>query len=235
MFQPFRRGIRTAALMSDLGWFTKTLMQNGKNNPPPPTHGARPNSEIEARLEAAVLKVFSYEDFHKADMRTIAKTAGVSFETIYKYYGSKEKLLFAFVGAWLDKLTEEAVRNIQGVEDLKEKIRLLVWTQLDYYERNPDMAKILYLTVPYSAWMADGSFGQTRLPGVVLDAIREGQRKGLLNPGVRASLLLDVMYGIVRRCFIMWIYRGRTESLTSQADSIFEVIWGGISKPVSGD
>lgn len=206
-------------------------MQKTEEKNRPPVLKAAPSSAIKARLEAAVLKVFSEEDFHRADMRTIARTAGVSFETIYKYYGSKERLLFTFVGEWLDKLTEEAVRNIEGVEDLKERIRILVWTQLDYYERNPEMAKILYLTVPYAAWMADGSYGRTRLPGIVLDAIREGKRQGLLNPDARSSLLLDVMYGIIRRCFSMWIYRGQTESFTSQADAIFEVIWGGMSKP----
>ncbi len=205
-------------------------MQRTEEKNRPPTLKAAPSSAIKARLEAAVLKVFSEEDFHRADMRTIAKTAGVSFETIYKYYGSKEKLLFAFVGEWLDELTEQAARNIEGVEDLKEKIRILVWTQLDYYERNPEMAKILYLTVPYTAWMADGSFGQNRLVEIILDVIREGRREGLLNPDARSSLLLDVMYGIIRRCFIMWVYRGQTESFTSQADAIFEAVWGGISK-----
>ncbi len=205
-------------------------MRKSENKNVPPALKAHPNSEIKARLEAAVLKVFSEEDFHRADMRSIAKTAGVSFETIYKYYGSKEKLLFTFVGEWLDELTEQAIRNIEGVEDLKEKIRILVWTQLEYYERNPEMAKILYLTVPYTAWMADDSFGQNRLVKIILDAIREGKRKGLLNPDARASLLLDVIYGIIRRSFIMWVYRGQTEAFTSQADSIFEVIWGGISK-----
>ena len=28
----------------------------------------------------------------------------------------------------------------------------------------------------------------------------------------------------------VWVYRGQRESFTSQADAIFEAIWGGISK-----
>lgn len=56
-----------------------------------------PSPSIKKRLEETVLDVFSKGDFHQADMRTIARKAGVSFETIYKYYGSKEKLLFSFV------------------------------------------------------------------------------------------------------------------------------------------
>jgi AcrR family transcriptional regulator len=48
--------------------------------------------ESQKRLEAAVMEVFSSVDFHKANIRTVAKKAGVSFSTIYKYYGSKEGL-----------------------------------------------------------------------------------------------------------------------------------------------
>ena len=41
--------------------------------------------EIQKRLEAAVLEIFSESDFHQANIRTVAKKAGVSFSTIYGY------------------------------------------------------------------------------------------------------------------------------------------------------
>ena len=53
--------------------------------------------EVKERLEKAVLDIFSHSDFHKANIRDVAKKAGVSFSTIYKHYGSKERLVFAFV------------------------------------------------------------------------------------------------------------------------------------------
>ena len=192
---------------------------------------ATPSLSIQNRLGAVVLEVFSEEDFHRADMRSIAKKAGVSFETIYKYYGSKEKLLFAFVDEWLNELTEQTIHNLDGVEDTKEKLEQIVWTQLNYYQQNPEMAKILYMTIPLATWMSEGNYTQKRLADIVIGVIREGQSVGLLNPRMKASLLLDVIYGIIRRCFTMWFFRGRKQTLISQADSIFEAIWGGISRP----
>ncbi|RPJ07316.1 MAG: TetR/AcrR family transcriptional regulator, partial [Deltaproteobacteria bacterium] len=62
------------------------------------------NSDIHQRLEKAVLEVFSNSDFHRASIRDIAARAGVSFTTIYKHYGSKEHLVFAFVDIWMGKL-----------------------------------------------------------------------------------------------------------------------------------
>jgi AcrR family transcriptional regulator len=168
-------------------------------------------------------------------MRSIARKAGVSFETIYKYYGSKEKLLFTFVDEWLNELTEQTVRNLNGVQDPKEKLRQIVWTQLNYYQHNPDMAKILYMTIPLSTWMSEGNYMQRQLADIVLNVIRESQDMGLLDPHMKSSLLLDVIYGVIRRCFTMWIFRGQKQSLISQADDIFTVIWGGISNCSPGE
>lgn len=92
--------------------------------------------EIRKRLEAAVLEVFSDSDFHKANIRDVAKKAGVSFSTIYGYYGSKEGLMFAFVNECPGKLTERISDHLQGLEYLKEKLRKVFWLQLDYYEKN---------------------------------------------------------------------------------------------------
>jgi AcrR family transcriptional regulator len=206
-------------------------MTKTEQKPNSATRKTAPSPAIKNRLGAVVLEVFSEEDFHRADMRTIAKKAGVSFETIYKYYGSKEKLLFAFIDEWLNELIEQSLRNLEGVTDTKEKLQIVVWTQLNYYQQNPEMAKILYMTIPLATWMSEGNYRQKRLADIVLGIIREGKDKGVLNPNIKASLLLDVLYGMVRRCFTMWIFRGRKESLMSQAEDIFTVIWDGIAKP----
>jgi len=210
----------------------KRMRKEKKTKTPCPTDiKAAPPASVKRRLEAAVVEVFSEKDFHQADMRTIAKRAGVSFETIYKYYGSKENLLFTFVDEWLNELTEETIRNIKDVTDTKAKIKAIYWTQLDYYERNPKKAGIMYLTIPLKTALSDAVFRQERLTNIVLDVIRQGKKEGLLNPAIRTGLLFDLPYGMVYRSFIMWVARGKQESLAAQIDPIFELIWGGISKP----
>ncbi len=187
--------------------------------------------EVHKRLETAVLEIFSQSDFHKANMRDVAKRAEVSFSTIYNYYGSKEGLVFAFVDIWLGKLTERIIDHLQGIEDLKEKLRKVFWVQLDYYEKNPGLGKILFMTLPMKTWMADETFQQKKMINMFLDVLRQGQRAGVLNPQVRAGVLLDFMMGFVQRSFFMWVCRGQAESLSSQANVMFEMVWRAISKP----
>jgi len=186
---------------------------------------------IQEKLEAAVLEIFSEADFHQANIRTVARKAGVSFSTIYSYYGSKEGLVFAVVDVWLGKLTERIVDHLQGIEDLKEKLRKVFWLQLDYYEKNPGLGKILFMTLPMKTWMADRTFRQKKMINLFLEVLRQGQKEGILNPNVRAGVLLDFMLGFVQRSFFMWVSRGQKGSLAAQANATFEMVWRGISRP----
>jgi AcrR family transcriptional regulator len=191
--------------------------------------------EVYLRLEKAVLDIFSHSDFHKANIRDVANRAGVSFSTIYKHYGSKERLVFAFVDVWLGKLTERIYDHLQGIEDLKEKMRKVLWLQLDYYERNPGLARIIFMTLPMKTWMADETFKQKKMINLYLEVMRNGQKAGILNPHVRAGVLLDFMLGTVQRAFTMWISRGRQGRLTDQANMLFEMVWRAISNPDGKD
>jgi len=201
----------------------------------PPERMAELRPDVLARLEKAVLEVFSSHDFHKASVRDVAHLAGVSFTTIYKHFGSKEGLLFAFLDIWLDKLTERIVDHLQGIEDLKEKLRKVLWLQLDYYERHQGLGRILFMTLPMKTWMADSTFKQKRMINLYLEVLKKGQREGVLNAGVRAGVLLDFMLGIVQRSFFMWVSRGQQEPLADQANLLFEMIWRAITRPPEAD
>jgi len=191
------------------------------------------NPEVLQRLETAVMDIFSSSDFHKANIRDVAKRAGISFSTIYNHFGSKERLLFAFVDKGLGELTDRIVDHLEGIQDLKEKMRKVLWLQLDYYERHPELGRILFMTVPMKTWMADESFRQRKMVNLYLDVLKEGQARGQLNPAVRAGVLLDFMLGTVQRAFFMWVSRGRHDGLAEQTNFLFDMVWRAIANPAA--
>ncbi len=193
------------------------------------------NHNIYKRLETAVLEVFSQSDFHKASIRDVAEKAEVSFTTIYKHYESKERLVFAFVDVWMGKLTDRIVDHIQGVENLQEKLRKVFWLQLDYYERHEGLGRIVFMTLPMKTWMADETFEQKRMMHLLIKLLHQGQQEGILNDRVDASTLLDFLMGFVQRSFIMWIQRGKEESLVEQANTMFSMVWRGMLDPKLAD
>ncbi len=189
------------------------------------------HKDIHQRLERAVLEVFSHSDFHRASIREIATKAGVSFTTIYKHYGSKERLVFAFVDIWMGKLTDRIIDHLQGIENLKEKLRKVFWLQLDYYEKHEGLGRIVFMTLPMKTWMADETFAQPRMMSLMIDVLRQGQKEGTFNSHVPAAVLLDFLMGFVQRSFFMWILRGKKDSLSEQANVMFEMVWQGMANP----
>ena len=95
------------------------------------------DAETRARIEQAVLDVFSGREFHRVGLIEIARAANVSLQTIYKYYGSKEALLFSSLDSWLGRLAHRMIDHLQGIEDYKEKLRKVFWVVLDFFEKNP--------------------------------------------------------------------------------------------------
>jgi AcrR family transcriptional regulator len=203
----------------------------GKNTMGSPTSKKVLDAETKARLEAAVKELFSQQDFHQVNMRCIAQKTGVGLNTIYMHYESKERLLFAFVNEWIQNLDNRLVEHLQGLEDMKEKIRKTIWVILDFYEKNPDIGIIVTMTVPFKTWMTDETFKQKDLSMRVIDLLKEGQNKGVLDPGIPANFMFDILFGVIHRVVYIWLYLKQNESMTSKINMYFDTMWRAIENP----
>src|ERR1700757_2546788 len=95
----------------------------GEREMQPAADRSQLDPDTRLRIEQAVLDIFSEREFHRVGLIEVARGANVSLQTIYKYYGSKEALLFASLDTWMDKLAVRMIDHLQGLEDYKEKFR----------------------------------------------------------------------------------------------------------------
>ena len=193
--------------------------------------GRQLNQETKIKLEDVVKELFSSKDFHQVNMRCIAQKAGIGMNTIYLHYESKERLLFSFIDEWIQRLDSRLAEHLQGLADVKEKLRKTVWVILDFYEKNPDIGTIVIMTVPFKTWMTDGTFKQKELSMRIINLLKEGQEKGELDPGVPAELMFDILYGVIHRLVYIWLYLKRNESLTAKINLYLDVLWRAIERP----
>lgn len=185
------------------------------------------------RIEAAVLDLFSEQEFHRVRLADVAARAQVSLQTIYRYYGSKETLLFATLDSRLGELAGRMIDHLQGIEHYKDRLRKVFWLVLDYIERRPQVAQIIMSSVYLNTWRRDDTFRQAELMAVFLRVLGEGRAQGALTDEVDEKDLLDVFLGVAMRSITMWLVRGRSEPLAAKAPALFELIWRAIAKPTS--
>jgi len=193
--------------------------------------GRNLDGDVRNRIDHAVRELFSARDFHQVTMRTVARKASVGLNTIYKLFGSKEQMIFSLIDDWVYVLMQRTKDHLQGMEDIKERLRKIFFITLQYYEENPDITQILFFSVPVKSWMNDKSYLQKPIHDIYLQALKEGQEKGVLDPNVHARYLLDIMNGMIGRIITMSFFRPYEELPTVQAKSFFDLIWRAISNP----
>lgn len=183
------------------------------------------------RIETAVVDIFSTQEFHRVRMQEVASQAQVSLQTLYKYYGSKEALLYGTLDTAFAELEVRILDHLQAIENYKDRLRKVFWVALDYFDRNPKIAQILMSSIHLSNWQNDDSFKQRELMDAFIEVIEEGQAEGVLTTEVDEILLLDFFYGVLFRVILMWRIRGRSEPLVNEANSLFNMLWRAIAKP----
>ncbi len=125
----------------------------------------------------------------------------------------------------MSELSDRIIDHLKGLDDIKEKLRKVFWVNLDYYERNPNVGIILNMTVPLKTWMSDETYAMKKITTIFLDVLKEGRERGELKTNLQTRVLMDLMWGQVTRSFVMWIYRGKKESLADLSDPLFEMLW----------
>ena len=181
------------------------------------------------RIENAVLSLFSQRDFHEVSLIDVARTAHVSLQTIYKYFGSKEVLVYAMLDVMLGRLAERMLDHLQGIDDARERLRKTLWVTVDYMDKHPAVILLLFTAVPVSRHNNIGIYESAELMGAFRGVLKDGQARGVLNNTVSSKVLLDVFMGIIGRVILMHIVRGERRPLMEQFDEFFNIVWRAMS------
>ena len=189
------------------------------------------NPDTRRRIEEAVLEIFAEREFYRVGLIEVARAANVSLQTIYKYYGSKEALLFSCLDARLSELAARMIDHLQGIADYKERLRKTFWVVLDYFEQNPRVAQLILSSVYVNTWRKHANYQNPLLFGTFMKVLAEGRGRGILNDAVDEKILLDFIFGILARLVQTHVHRGNGNALTANANTYFEMLWRAIATP----
>ncbi len=181
------------------------------------------------RIEQAALELFSEHEFHRVKLIDIARIAQISLQTLYRYYGSKETVLYASLDTWLGELAARMIDHLEGIENFEDRLRKVFWVLLDYFERNPRVAQIILSSVYLNTWRDDDTFRQPALMSVFLGVINEGRQHGILTQAVDEIEISDFIWGVANRNIAMWTARGQKTRLADKAPVLFSMIWRAIA------
>ncbi|MCP4298628.1 MAG: TetR/AcrR family transcriptional regulator [Proteobacteria bacterium] len=188
--------------------------------------------KLKQRLYPVVMELFSEQDFHQVNIRTIYKKTGISPSTIYKYFNSKEDLLFTILDEKISEVGELVELHIQGLESSREILRKIFWVTFDYYDKNRGIAISAFITVPMRSWMKESSYVRKDTTKYMTTFLEHGLARGELDTNLTVPYLVDCYYMCCHRQVQLWYYHGCKWKLVDGFPRFFDFLWKTVSNPV---
>lgn len=181
--------------------------------------------KLKQKLYPTVLELFSNNDFHRVNIREISRRTGVSSGTIYKYFGSKETLIFTILDEKIDLINQRISRHITGMKDIREVFRKVFWVTMDFYDANPGVAVTAFITVPMRTWMQDTSYRRKDDLSILKQHILQAKENGSIDSSLSSKHITDAYYMICYRYIHNWYYAKTAYKLTERIDEYFNLFW----------
>ncbi|HQO14592.1 MAG TPA: TetR/AcrR family transcriptional regulator [Smithellaceae bacterium] len=186
-------------------------------------------SKLKDRLYPVVLRQFSGKDFHAVNIRDISGESGISTGTIYKYFSSKEDLLFSIIDEKLLDLASLLRMHLAGTEDIREMFRKLFWVTMNFFDNNPDLAVTAFITVPSKSFMASKSYKRETEVDILSEVVEKARKRGAVLSELENHYFVDLYMMITQRHIQNWYAHGMKWKLADNINSFFDFFWKVVS------
>lgn len=191
-----------------------------------PADGRQIGAKTWEKLRRTVIDSFAAGLFHEVGIRDIAKQAGVGPQTIYKYFGSKEELIFRSCEPELQQLTkqlEQAVENAAG--DIEAQFAAFNETFVEFYIEHRQIAQIIYMNIPMRNLVANPEYMQHEQMGILGDLLNRGQQQGLVRSDADAQVLVNLLSGALGRYLVSRLMSDEDLVPQQEASTVRQLLW----------
>lgn len=190
------------------------------------------SEKLKERLYPVVLRQFSGKDFHAVNIRDISRESGISTGTIYKYFSSKEDLLFSIIDEKLRDLASLLRLHMAGTEDIREMFRKLFWVTMNFFDNNPDLAITVFITVPLKSFMANKSYKRETEIDILKEIVEKAKKSSAVVSDIETLYFADLYIMITHRHIQNWYVHGMKWKLADTINQFFDFFWKTVA-PIS--
>lgn len=99
---------------------------------------------IATKLLDSAVRLFAHKGYPGTSTREIVEAAGVTKPMLYYYFQSKEGLLAAAIGHFIDAFHERLRGVVAESRDPERQLVELVWAHLDFCQQHKPLARLFY-------------------------------------------------------------------------------------------
>lgn len=92
----------------------------------------------------SAIKIFTSKGFHKATVKEIADSAGLSMGSLYNYIRTKQDIIYMVYDYVTQVLRDEMKEAIEGITDPDDRLKAALFQNLRAVHENQDLIMFLY-------------------------------------------------------------------------------------------
>lgn len=180
-------------------------------------------------LRTTIIELFSEGQFHQVGVRAICEKAGVSPQTVYKYFGEKDRLLLACIETDMHKLLCSCVCAAQAHDSAVPAMIAVSDAFFDFYSRNPLLARIVYLNIPSVYWANRSSKSRDALADLSKELLRKGMQHKEIKTLLDVDVAADALSGTANRIVTRWAANECKGNLRKRGRQGIEILLNGLA------
>jgi TetR/AcrR family transcriptional regulator, fatty acid metabolism regulator protein len=184
------------------------------------------------KIREAFKALLEVREFNAITTAQISRKSGVNEALIYKYFGNKRGLLHQVLRDYLDEYLGQMESELKGIKGTFNKLKKIIWSQMNLYETKRVLAKILLLEVRnYPGYFESESYAEVRrYSRVVTETLKEGIKNGEIRSDIPVTSMRQVILGGVEHLCLPKIIYGKPYSANELTRELCMAVFQGIAK-----
>jgi TetR/AcrR family fatty acid metabolism transcriptional regulator len=177
-------------------------------------------------------EIFNEESFERTTVSQIAKGANISNGSIYNYFKNKEDILFSIPEERMENFLSGVHEHLKGIKDAPNKLRKLIWYQLNFYESNKDYTRLLLLDLRQNPrFNQSKAYSMIRqYSKMILEILEEGRKEKTIRKEIDPYIVRDLIFGGIEHLVIRGLVMGRFSKIQEIADDFCDLILSGVAE-----
>jgi AcrR family transcriptional regulator len=185
------------------------------------------------RLLNASLELFREKGYEQTKVSDITQAAGVAKGTFFNYFPTKERVLLALGEQMLGKLGQVSANDIFQQTTTRGKVKAMFHALAAGLDSDRELVKEMVYRGLRLPDLVDNSRAQLDFRAMLVLLIEQGKRKGEILEKTDASFVANALYTLYFQQIVTWCSLDFQTSLPEQLDRTVDLIFDGISQPVS--
>ena len=190
----------------------------------------RRKEQREPEILAAARRLFETQGVEGTSVATIARQAGVSEATVFKYFASKQELLERVVLDWIEPAAAQLEADVRTIPGTRARLEHIAYRHLTDMVRSPQLHIILYRDLRWRNYQgSELRKAVQHWTRVGVWAVEQGIASGELRGDINVTALRDLFYGGLEQAGWRTALSGRPLDVDIEVRAIIDIVVAGIA------